>query len=465
MKELLLLSGIGVLAMLTEIFQVKKWVFPLVLVGLATVIALSITDFQYVLRGGAVGTWYGMMEMDKFALAFNIVTCGIAMLWMMLSEGYFEERNSATDHYALVFFALTGALLMVSFTNLSMLFLGIEILSISMYVLAGSQKRDTRSNEAAFKYFLMGAFASGFLLFGFALVYGITGTFDVKLIGERIGDIYMRNGNLTILTVGVVMILVGMGFKISAAPFHFWAPDVYEGSPTVITAFMATVVKTAAFAAFFRLFSVCFPYLHHSWVDIVTVMLVLTLLIGNISAVMQWDAKRMLAFSSVANAGYMLFTIIATNNGNAYQSLLFYAVSYSLASLGTFGILYVVAGARGGATDVAAFDGLGKTNPLLAGAMTFCLLSLAGIPPLAGFMAKYFVFANAIHDGNIGLVLFAVVMSLVGVYYYFRIIVGMYFHGSANTNPVEGNPLQNLLISIVCGLLLLLGLLPGLLYS
>ena len=422
MKELLTLSGLGVFAMLAEMFNLKRWlIFPIVLVGLSSCIAFSIHDYY------SMEVLWGMLRMDKFAMLFNILMCSLAVLWLALSEEYFETKKSISDHYALICFILTGGLMMVSFLNLTILFLGIEILSISLYVLAGSQKSDVRSNEAAFKYFLMGSFASGFLLFGFALIYGVTGSLDIRTIGTKIGELFLTGESLPLLTMAVLMILVGIGFKVSAAPFHFWAPDVYQGSPTVITAFMASVVKTVAFGAFYRLFYLCFPSLHSSWADIVEVMIVLTLLIGNVSAVMQTDAKRMLAFSSVSNAGYMLFAMIAISSAAA-QGLIFYSASYSLASITAFAVLYIVSLSRNGITDMSIFDGLGKTNPLLAAAMTLALLSMAGIPPLSGFMAKYFLFANAIHDGNMGLVLFAIAMSLIGVYYYFIIIIGMYFH-------------------------------------
>ncbi len=460
MKELLTLAGLGIVIMLAEMLKLKKWlIFPLALAGLAGCIAFSIVDFN------RMESLYGMMRLDSYAQAFNVVMCSVTLLWLALFENYFETKHSLTDQYALIFFALTGALMMVSFTNLTILFLGIEILSISMYVLAGSQKNDRGSNEAAFKYFLMGAFASGFLLFGFALIYGVTGSFDVKTIGLQINDFFLHKANLTILTIGVIMILVGLGFKSSSAPFHFWAPDVYQGSPTAITSFMATVVKTAAFGAFYRLFAICFPSLHHSWADLVSIMIVLTLLIGNLSALSQTDAKRMLAFSSVSNAGYMLFTIISVNSA-ASQSLIFYAASYSVASLCAFAVLFIVASARNGDSSFASFNGLGRTNPLLAGAMTLSLLSLAGIPPLSGFMAKYFIFANAIHEGDLGLMLFAVVASLVGVYYYFKIIISMYFETPVERGEaIEGNPLQNMVLLIACGILLILGVLPGLVYQ
>jgi NADH-quinone oxidoreductase subunit N len=460
MKELLTLSGVGVLAMIAEMLNLKKFVFPLALVGLATAIGFSIVDWH---NGQEVV--YGMMKLDHFALAFNAVMCTAALFWCMMAEEELEKKKNIVDYIALMFFALTGALVMVSFTNMTMLFLGIEILSISMYVLAGSNKADTRSNESAFKYFLMGAFAAGFLLFGITLIYGATGSFDTATIGLKIQDLFLHNSSMSLVMLGILMIIVGMGFKVSGAPFHFWAPDVYQGAPTIITAFMATVVKTAAFAAFFRLFYTCFPTLHGSWDDVIAGMVVLSLLIGNISAVMQQDAKRMMAYSSISHAGYMLMSIMILSNLTSAKNLLFYTVSYSLASITGFAVLNLVTKSRN-ATTISAFDGLGKTNPFLAGALTLGLLSMAGIPPFAGFLGKYFMFKDVISGGHVWLVLFAVVMSLVGVYYYFKLIVAMYLHPVAGDNKkIEVDSVQILLLVMTCGLLLVLGIVPGLIYD
>lgn len=455
MKELLTLSLTGVFVMLSDMFNLRKLVFPLVLLGLAMSISWSIFDWGY--NQGV----FRMMQIDNYALAFNVVMCSTALLWMVMSEDFFSKLPVSTDRYALVLFAMVGALVMVSYTNMVMLFLGVEILSVSMYVLAGSNKNDLSSNEAAFKYFLMGSFASGFLLFGIALIYGMSGSFDLLQIRATIGKLNDMHNSL--LVVGIIMILIGLAFKVSAAPFHFWAPDVYQGSPTPITAFMATIVKTAAFAAMFRLFMTSFLQNTDVWADIVAGMIVLTLFIGNIVAVMQRDAKRMLAFSSISHAGYMLIAVLCLN-GESDNSILFYTAAYSVATILGFMIIYIVSEVTG-STEIRAFNGLAKKNPNLAAAMTVGLLSMAGIPPFAGFMAKYYIFANAISQGFLGLVIFAIVMSLVGVYYYFKIIIAMYFHDAHDEATFKPNSLQNLLILICSALLLLLGILPQLVYN
>ena len=457
MKALVLLSSLGVIALLAEIFSFKKLLYPLVLIGLITTFVLNLLDWNTDL------TYFNMMHYDNYAVAFTSVILVIAFLWFLMSENYFKEETSRTDHFALIVFALAGAVIMVSYSNMTMLFLGIEILSVSMYVLAGSKKDDVNSNESAFKYLIMGAFATGFLLFGIALIYGSTGSFNLNEIKDFVSA---HHGSVpSIFYAGVLLMLIGLSFKVSAAPFHFWAPDVYQGAPTVITAFMATIVKTAAFAAFLRLFSTTFANVNDAWVNIVWVMAALTLLVGNITALLQTSTKRMLAYSSVAHAGYMLLALLAGNN-YSNNAILFYATAYSIGSIGTFCILNIVSNAKGNdSTD--SFNGLGKSNPFLAFVMTVALLSLAGIPPTAGFFAKYFIFVAAFQSGFSGLVLVAIFASLVGVYYYFRIIIAMYFKkpalsitGEVTNEKIELQINHKILLVVIAAATLALGLFP-----
>ena len=448
MKALILLSSLGVLSLLAEIFSFKKLLYPLVLLGLTVTFVLNIGEWNTNL------TYFKMMTFDNFAVAFSSVIIVVAFLWFLMAEGFFKEESSQTDHYALILFALVGALLMVSYTNMTMLFLGIEILSIPMYILAGSKKDDLSSNEAAFKYLIMGAFATGFLLFGITLIYGSTGSFDLTEIQNAVSVPGKVPG---IFYTGVLLMLVGMAFKVSAAPFHFWAPDVYQGAPTMMTAFMATIVKTAAMAAFLRLFDTTFVRVSGTWTEVLWVMAALTLLVGNITAVFQTSTKRMLAYSSVAHAGYMLLALISAN---VYSSpgILFYTLAYSIGSIATFCIVSVVVNARGD-DGIHSFNGLAKTNPLLAGIMTIALLSLAGIPPTAGFFAKYYIFTSAFMAGNVGLVLIAIVASLIGVYYYFRIIIAMYFkEGKHEEVDVDMN--HKILLIVIAFAIVALGIFP-----
>lgn len=456
MKALILLSCLGVIALLAEIFNFKKILYPIVLIGLVTIFILNAFDWDL-----NEPVYYGMMRYDDFAVAFSSVLIGITALWFIMAEGFFKEESSLTDHFALIIFSLIGGVMMVSYSNMAMLFLGIEILSIPMYVLAGSKKDDVLSNEAGFKYLIMGAFATGFLLFGIALIYGTTASFDLPTIAEYIGT---HGANVpSIFYVGILLMLIGMAFKVSAVPFHFWAPDVYQGAPTQVTAFMATIVKTAAFAAFLRLFMGYLGGASGTWVNIVWVMAALTLLTGNITAIVQSSTKRMLAYSSIAHAGYMLLGLIAIN---AYSTsgILLYTLAYSIGSIASFGVLSIVADAKGG-DGVDSFNGLAKKNPLLAFAMTVALLSLAGIPPTAGFFAKYYIFTAAFHAGYPWLVLIAILASLIGVYYYFRIIIAMYFKESADDTTIEVSMNHKLLFILTALLTIALGLMPDLIIT
>lgn len=450
MKALILLSSLGVITLLAEIFSFKRLLYPFVLLGLLATLVVNLFDWNL-----PTTIFFGMMQYDHFAVAFTSVILAVSVLWLLMSDSFFKEESNVTDHLSLVLFALAGTVIMTSYTNMTMLFLGIEILSIAMYILAGSKKDDLGSNESAFKYLIMGAFATGFLLFGIALIYGATGSFSLAEINAFVAT---HKGTLPIIFyAGVLLMLVGLSFKVSAVPFHFWAPDVYQGAPTVITAFMSTIVKTAAFAAFLRLFYTSFASVSELWVSVIWIIAALTLLTGNITAVFQTSAKRMLAYSSVAHAGYMLLALLA---GNIYSNsaILYYAAAYSIGSIGTFCILYIVATAKGNDT-IDSFNGLAKSNPLLAFVMTVALLSLAGIPPTAGFFAKYYIFTSAFQSGYTGLVLIAILASLIGVYYYFRIIIAMYFRqGNTETISIQTN--HKLVLIIVAVATILLGLAP-----
>lgn len=473
MKTLYILSALGVIAMLAEIFRFKKFLLPIVLVGLLGAIAAAIKDWNT-----DIHYYNNMLTFNNYALLFTVVICGTAFLWFMMAGNFFKEESSRTDHYALILFALIGAVILVSYSNMVMLFLGIEILSIPLYVLAGSRKDDLSSNEAALKYFLMGAVASGFLLFGIALLYGFFGTFDLHEIQrymEMMGEWKNRPPNFPVfqyssvlLPVGILFMLVGLAFKISAVPFHFWAPDVYQGAPTQVTAFMATIVKTAAFAAFLRLFMMCFTGAENTWENIIWIMSALTILIGNITAVYQNNVKRMLAYSSISHAGYMLLAILAMNEHSA-GSILYYAAAYSVSTIGAFAVLSILE-KDGQAITFDLFSGLAKRNPLLAFAMTIAMLSLSGIPPLAGFFGKYYIFTSALSSGFVWLVLIAVLGSLIGVYYYFRIIIKMYSSaaispsggGEGGGNEISVSSIQKILLIITIALALLLGIFPDL---
>ncbi|MFM2207209.1 MAG: hypothetical protein RL213_1184 [Bacteroidota bacterium] len=453
MNTLIVLSVLGLVTLFSEIFSFKRAIRSLVIIGLLAAAALSIADF-----GKNDSLFGGMILVDGYAAAFSALMILSTVVWLLLSGGFFRDDSNKADLLALSVFALTGAVCMVMFSNMIMLFLGIEILSISLYVLAGSRKSDSASNESALKYFLLGSFATGFLLFGMALVYGSTGSFDTGAIASAVSE--GRIQNTTMLTAGIMLLLVAMAFKVSAAPFHFWAPDVYQGAPTQVTAFMASVVKTAAFAAFFRLFFLCFSGSEGIWADTLWVVAALTILLGNLAAAAQKNIKRMLAYSSVAHAGYMLLSLLALNHGAA-PSLFFYTATYSLSSLLAFFILLIISNKTGQET-IDGFRGLAHRNPLLAGLTIVAMLSLAGIPPTAGFFAKYYLFTAALDAGYTGLVIIAVLGSLVGVYYYFRPLMAV-FGAEPEAQTFEYSALSRWTLVFLAVLSLALGVFPGLL--
>ena len=455
MKGLFIISGLGVLAMLAEIFKFKKLLYPLVLIG---ILAAYVTNFMEWNNNFNIPMFSNMIRFDNVALAFSGVILVTAFFWFILANDYFEEDH-VTDHFALVLFALVGAIMLTAFSNMTTLFLGIEILSIPMYVLAASRKRDLASNEAGFKYLIMGSFASGFLLFGIALIYGATGSFDLMAIRSFISH---ANGDLPVFFyAGVLMILVAMLFKVSAAPFHFWAPDVYEGSPTVITALMSTIVKTAAFAAFMHLFLVVFGGVSETWSMVLAVVIALSLVVSNITAATQQSVKRMLAYSSISHAAFMLMAILANNRGWAsINAILYYSLAYSIGSIAAFTVLYNVSKAKN-SSNIEAFNGLGKRHPFLAVCMVIAMLSLAGIPITAGFFAKYFVFSVLIGTSFKWLIIVAILTSAVGVYYYFKVIIAMYFKQEESHEEVTIETSHVLLLALTTLFTIALGIVPN----
>jgi len=451
MKGLFIISGLGVLAMLAEIFKFKRALYPIVLIGILAAFVVNFMEFN---NNMSIEPFNNMIRFDNVALAFSGVILITAFFWFILSNDYFNAETSLADHFALVLFAITGALMLTAYSNMTTLFLGIEILSIPLYVLAASKKNDVKSNEAGFKYLIMGSFASAFLLFGIALIYGATGTFDIMLIRAKI-----NTGTMPMfMYAGVIMMLVAMCFKVSAAPFHFWAPDVYEGSPTVITALMSTIVKTAAFAAFMRLFLIGFGSISDTWGMVLSIIIALSLVISNVTAAAQTSVKRMLAYSSISHAAFMLMAILAVNAQFSMRSILYYTLAYSIGSIASFTVLYNV-GKDGGET-FDSFNGLAKRNPMVALGMLISMLSLAGIPITAGFFAKYFIFTTLMASPYKWLLIVAVLTSCVGAYYYFKVIIAMYFKKSDKQEPVAFEISHALLLGILTVITILLGLMP-----
>lgn len=410
---------------------------------------------------GSVSYFNKMVVIDNYVIAFIGAIITVTIFLFLLSENYFNKiQTYLTEHYALFFFALVGMICMVSYNNLAMLFIGIEILSVSLFILAGSEKTRLTSNEASLKYFLMGAFATGILLMGMALVYGASGSFYLGGIEEYFTSAQELS---PIAYVGMFLILIGMSFKVSIAPFHFWTPDVYDGSPTFVTSFMSTVVKIAGFAAFFKLFYICFSGVGHFWINVLAVMSGLTITVGGMSAVTQKSLKRLLAFSSVSHAGYMLMVVIVGANAD---DVFFYVIAYSVSSLMAFAVLMLIEDSTGN-TDISSFDGLGKRNPLLALVMTVSMLSMAGIPLTAGFMAKFYVLSSAIGAGHGILVLVAILNAMVGIYYYFKVIIAMYFKESSSEILAKYSHSTLYSAILVLGIIatVLLGLCPDIVHN
>lgn len=447
MKTLVYTSTLGLVCMLAEMFNLRKFILPVAVIGLLVIFGLNAASWD-------VNQAYfnNMVVIDNFSVAFSGLLLLLGVFVLILSGDFYKnEESKISDYLAITIFTLCGALALVSFGNMAMFFLGIEVLSISLYILAGSKRKDVRSNEAAMKYFLMGSFASGILLFGIALIYGETASFDIQGIAE-----YTTNNTPTsMFFIGVGMILVALLFKVSAAPFHFWAPDVYDGAPTLTTATMATIAKISAFAAFYRLFSSSLLVAMPTFAWVLSAVTALTMLVGNFSALNQDSFKRMLAFSGISHAGYLLLAIVSVYN-KTDNALFFYSLAYGVASIAAFAVAIVVA-ANVGSDKFEAFNGLGKRKPLLAAALTIAMLSMAGIPPFAGFFGKYYIFSEAVKAGHLGLVILAVVNSIIGVYYYFKVIMAMYTKESSEVTftvkPVYGFVIAVcILISLVAGI-------------
>jgi NADH-quinone oxidoreductase subunit N len=456
MTSIILLSVFGIVNLFVGFLKSKKILLPLALLFLIVVFGVNMLGWNN------TQTYFNnMLTIDNYAVAFTGIMVLTTLLILPFSQSYIDaEDENLAEYYSLLLFSLVGAIMMVAYENLIMLFIGIEILSIAMYVLAGSNKRSLRSNEAALKYFLMGSFFTGVLLFGIVLIYGATGTFDITEIGAA--NVMADGTTNTMFTMGLLLLVIGISFKIAAAPFHFWTPDVYEGTPTFFTTFMATVVKTAGVAAFYKLMNAAFEGSFTAWFPTIIAITVLTLVVGNIGAVIQPSVKRMLAYSSISHAGYLLMTLVAFNDLSE-NAIFFYSLSYAVASVISFGVLKLVEDAREGNHSFAAFNGLGKTNPLLAFVMTVSMLSLGGIPLTAGFFGKLFVFSAVIETGNLmWLVVLAVVLAAIGIYYYIKVVIAMYMQPAGENTKVPVSGFATLVLIICAALTVLLGLVPGL---
>lgn len=454
MYAIITISIVAIIILILGSLGKKKPLLPLIYIGL--IIAFVVNLFGW---NAPQHLYNEMFIADNFSIAFGAVLIFTTLFVFIFAPVYYKPvKRPLEDTYALILFALVGALTMLAFGNLLMLFVGIETLSLSLYILAGSKKLDPNSNEAAMKYFLTGSFASGFLLFGIAFIYGACGNMNLEAINQYV--ILHKSATPAMLNMGILLVIIGMTFKIGAAPFHFWAPDVYEGAPTLITTFMATVGKVAAVAAFFRLMQSSFSETPELWTVTLTVFAMATILIGNLTALKQDNVKRMFAYSGIAHAGYMLIAII-TLKGNASSVLLFYSMSYTIATITAFAVLILVR-EETGTFSIKAFNGLAKRNPTEAFAMTIAMLSLAGIPPLVGFAAKYNLFITAIEQGHLALVIVAIIGSAVSVFFYVRPIIAMYVNKQPDDRIIESSNIYKRQIELAGILIIILGLIPAL---
>jgi NADH-quinone oxidoreductase subunit N len=456
MNAIVISALIGVVMMLSGL--VLKKTTHIQLVAILSAIALvagCLYDVKLVQLGNQ--QYYNMIEINNYTAWFNVLISACCLMYIaMFHKSISKVGKNDAEYFALIFFIMSGVFLLSTYYNLLILFIGIEILSIPQYILAGSDKESVKSNEASLKYFLMGAFSTGILLMGITLIYGATGSFD--MLSSSFGNAFQSMSGLSSLgLVGILLLVVSFGFKTSAAPFHFWTPDVYDGTPTAFTPFMATIVKVSIFLAFIRLFHFSFGNIGNAWQISIAVMIAMTLFIGNITAVYQQSVKRMMAYSSIAQAGFMLFAIFSFN-ATSWQGIMLYSVTYTLASMGVF---FTITKMKDYTYD--GFNGLAKKNPLLAATTTISLLSLAGIPLTGGFFAKYFVLSAAVEQGKmIGLVIFAVLMAAVSAYYYFKVIISMYFKEGDTELYENASGIEKILIVVNAAIIILLGILPNL---
>jgi NADH-quinone oxidoreductase subunit N len=407
------------------------------LLGIGVAVVATVT-----LWGQTREAFGGVIVADSFFVFFGTVSLAILALTIIMSAEFVQREGfSAPEYYSLLLFTGAGMLILAASRDLIALLIGLEVLSMSLYVLAGFARDRLTSEEAAVKYFLLGSFSLALLVYGTALMFGATGSTQFAAIAQAL----QKPGLLSdpLLLGASALILVGFAFKLSFVPFHMWTPDVYEGAPTAVTGFMAVGTKAAVFAALLRLLTEALPALRADWVVVLWALAILTMVLGNFAAVTQRNVKRMLAYSSIAQAGYMLVAVISLSAlGRA--ALMFYVAAYAVMNLGAFGVVQALSGRSDDQTNLTDFDGLASRNPLLAGAMAIFMLSLAGIPPTAGFMAKLYVFSAAIQSGYLDLAIIGVLTSMVATFYYLKLIVAMYMRPSP-----EGAPRISLSSSLV----------------
>ena len=447
----------AVAAMLAEAFRQEGERMPIAGLGLIGLVGAAIAS---------VSLWdsdahsLGVIRSDNFALFINVILCIVGVLTMLFSNDVIERQHiPAGEYYALTLFAICGMMMMAAATDLLVIFIALEILSLAVYVLTGIRRESAAGAEAAFKYFLLGAFSSAFFLYGIAFTFALSGSTRIEAIGSALSA-HASSAPTTFTLLAVGLLAVGFAFKISAVPFHMWTPDAYEGAPTIVTAFMSTGVKAAAFAAFVRVFLSPFEPLQAHWIPVLSSIAAATMIVGTVVGVVQTNIKRMLAYSSIAHAGYLLLGIVSANSAGK-AAVLFYLLAYAVTNIGALGIVALLGSAHSEHDELRDFAGLWRSRPGLSGLMTIFLLSLGGFPPTAGFIGKWYIFSAALQEGHYWLAIIGVLTSVVSVFFYLRIVVMMYM--TEGTDVVR----PRLPVTAVAGLALVtiavfyLGILPA----
>ncbi|HEY9857209.1 MAG TPA: NADH-quinone oxidoreductase subunit N [Stenomitos sp.] len=429
---LIIVTVAGLLLMLLEVSMKQEVpaVFAGVsLVALAFAAAAPVIDWT-MHKGAAVKyvLFEGALTVDSYSYFFTVLLIACAAITIVAAWNYLpREHMGHGEVYSVLMFSLAGMLTLASGTSLIALFIGVEVMSIAVYVLVGARRNVLKGNESALKYYLLGAFASGILLYGIALIYGATGSVQLDAIRTFLAN--PGEGKLPLLVVGLGLLIVGMGFKVAAAPFHAWTPDVYEGAPAPITGYMATAVKVASFAFFVRVLATGFLPIKPYWVDVIAALAVITMFTGNLSAFVQTNVKRMLAYSSIAHTGYLLMGLVALTgspDGTSAAAILYYLVAYSVTNLGAFACIAFLSKQGETLVEFEDYAGVAKKFPLIALILAICMASLIGIPPTAGFFGKYFLFSSVIQQGYTWLAVVGIINSILSVYYYLRLVVVMY---------------------------------------
>ena len=448
------LTVLAILALLLGLFSGgRRLIMPITLLGLVGTLIYTMKLW------GVSGTGFNnMVVRDPISTAFECIFLTGAILTMLISQHFFRRIINKGEYVALMLLSAVGMMLMAIAGDMLVLFLGLETMSIALYILVGFRKAHVPSIEAALKYFLLGAFATGFLLYGMAFIYGATGTTNLREIIVFLGGAGVSPGMF--MYIGIGLLIVGLGFKVALVPFHMWTPDVYEGAPTPVTAFMSAGAKGAGFAAFLRIFMEAAGPIHESWTSLLWVLAVLTMTVGNVIALSQTNMKRLLAYSSIAHAGYVLMGIIAAT-ASAYSAVLFYLLIYTFMKIGAFGIVEYMERQKEETTAISDYAGVGFTRPWVGIGMTIFLLSLAGFPPTAGFVGKFYIFRSAIESGFIWLTVIAAMNALVSVYYYIGIVVVMYMREPvADFSQLPKKSLVAAGLAVAAFALLYLGILP-----